>query len=56
MSSFFLEIGDLIYSTFEVLNNFTFELGGFKVSWLGLMFAFLVVSLAMGFLWKGGNE
>lgn len=55
MFDFFVLIKNLWQSIFDVFAKYPLSIAGYKVSFMGIVFAFIVIGFAVSYFWKGAR-
>lgn len=55
MFEFFVLIKNFWLSVFALFDKYPLNIAGYKVSYLSLIFAFLVIGFAISYFWKGAK-
>lgn len=55
MTAFFEILVDFYNLIIDLLNSVKFELGGYEVSYAGVLFVFLVIAFVVSVFWRGAK-
>ncbi len=56
MWEFIIWFRDRFYDVTRFMDRIKFNLGGYEVSFLGIMIAFIILGMVIAIFWKGGRE